>query len=71
MKGLAADGGLFLPEEIPEVKDWVRVRHIKISIAQHNCISDERADGRTLAELEGLILLRPGFPDSQLVYIAP
>ncbi len=24
MKGLAADGGLFLPEEIPFVTDWVR-----------------------------------------------
>ena len=24
MKGLAADGGLFLPEEIPVVPDWVR-----------------------------------------------
>ena len=24
MKGLAADGGLFLPEEIPVVSDWVR-----------------------------------------------
>lgn len=24
MKGLAADGGLFLPEEIPIVSDWVR-----------------------------------------------
>ena len=23
MKGLAADGGLFLPEEIPIVNDWV------------------------------------------------
>jgi hypothetical protein len=23
MKGLAADGGLFLPEEIPIVSDWV------------------------------------------------
>ena len=23
MKGLAADGGLFLPEEIPIVDDWV------------------------------------------------
>lgn len=24
MKGLAADGGLFLPEEIPAVPEWVR-----------------------------------------------
>ncbi len=24
MKGLAEDGGLFLPEEIPFVPDWVR-----------------------------------------------
>ena len=23
LKGLAADGGLFLPEEIPVVPDWV------------------------------------------------
>jgi hypothetical protein len=23
MKGLAADGGLFLPQEIPIVNDWV------------------------------------------------
>ena len=44
---------------------------LNISIVQHNCISDEPADGCTLAELERLILLRPSFPDSQLVYIAP
>ena len=27
MRGLAADGGLFLPEEIPIVNDWVRLLH--------------------------------------------
>lgn len=29
LKGLAADGGLFLPEEVPAVKDWVRIRRVK------------------------------------------
>jgi Threonine synthase N terminus len=29
LKGLAADGGLFLPEEVPAVKDWVCIRRIK------------------------------------------
>ena len=35
LKGLAADGGLFLPEEVPTVKDWVCIHHIKhIDLAQ-------------------------------------
>lgn len=28
LKGLASDGGLFLPEEIPVAEDWVRRHHI-------------------------------------------
>lgn len=35
LKGLAADGGLFLPEEVPVVEDWVRIRRVKhVALAQ-------------------------------------
>ena len=35
LKGLAADGGLFLPEEVPAVKDWVCIRRVKhVGLAQ-------------------------------------
>ena len=36
LKGLAADGGLFLPEEIPVVNDWVSLHRVNHSY-RHAC----------------------------------
>lgn len=65
LKGLAADGGLFLPHRIPRVENWVLSPPVLAPPPGRH----SSADNRLLARVERPLIRRTSLPHLQLVHI--